>query len=133
MPRPLSSSEGVTLSLLDKCALAMFLTLTLSKSLNVVERNTYPISLYLVGYVQHVYGCIGYNCWGLSVMCFFPLRLEQYELLSDIQEIRGFLRIDGWEGVSFPYLRNLKIIGSQNGTKFTTTCGTGIKRKTISC
>ena len=65
------------------------------------------------------------------VMCSFPLRLEQYEVLSGIQEIRGLLRIQGWEGVSFPYLRNLKIIGSQNGTKFTTQCGTGMDRKNI--
>ena len=66
-------------------------------------------------------------------MASFPLRLEQYELLSDIQEIRGLLRIEGWRGVSFPYLRNLKIIGSQNGTKFTATCGTEMKRKGGSC
>ena len=65
----------------------------------------------------------------LYYMASFSLRLEQYELLSDIQEIRGLLRIQGWDGVSFPYLRNLRIIGSQNGTKFTTTCGTGADRK----
>jgi len=55
---------------------------------------------------------------------FLPfLSLTRLELLSTIQEIRGPLRIDGWPGQTFPYLRNLRRIGHPNGTTLTTNCG----------
>ena len=51
------------------------------------------------------------------------LSLTRLELLSTIQEIRGPLRIQGWTGQAFPYLRNLRRIGHPNGTTLTQNCG----------
>ena len=54
----------------------------------------------------------------------FPfLSVTRLELLSTIQEIRGPLRIEGWEGQTFPYLRNLRRIGHPNGTTLSIQCG----------
>ena len=47
---------------------------------------------------------------------------SQLELLSTIQEIRGPLRIQGWVGVSFPYLKNLRLVGDTDNT-LPITCG----------
>ena len=46
----------------------------------------------------------------------FLSSLSRLELLSTITEIRGYLRIDGWRQQTFPYLRNLRRVGSPNGT-----------------
>ena len=46
----------------------------------------------------------------------FLSSLSRLELLSTITEIRGYLRIDDWRQQTFPYLRNLRRVGSPNGT-----------------
>ena len=62
-------------------------------------------------------------CVSPFIMCMFMLSVssrpseEQLHYLENITEIRGALRIQGWSGESFPYLKNLKYIGSANGTK----------------
>ncbi len=42
---------------------------------------------------------------------------EQLQLLETITEIQGVLNIQSWSRTSFPYLKNLQYIGSENGTK----------------
>ena len=44
----------------------------------------------------------------------FHSSLPALEVLSTIQEIRGALQIIGYPGTTFPYLRNLRRVGSQN-------------------
>ena len=48
--------------------------------------------------------------------------VDNLELLSTIQEIRGPLRIQFWDGESFPYLRNLRVIGAENATTINAPC-----------
>ena len=55
----------------------------------------------------------------------FLSSLSRLELLSTITEIRGYLRIDGWRQQTFPYLRNLRRVGSPNGTAVNTFCNDG--------
>lgn len=47
---------------------------------------------------------------------------DNLEVLSTIQEINGPLRIQGWDGQSFPYLRNLRVVGD-NATTLPVLCG----------
>ena len=56
---------------------------------------------------------------------FFLSSLSRLELLSTITEIRGYLRIDDWRQQTFPYLRNLRRVGSPNGTAVNTFCNDG--------
>ena len=46
----------------------------------------------------------------------FLSSLSRLELLSTITEIRGYLRIDDWRQQTFPYLRNLRRVGSPKCT-----------------
>ena len=64
------------------------------------------------------------SCILLSLYSHVPISShEELELLSTIREIRGPLRIQGWDGRSFPYLRNLRRIGHENGSKINLPCG----------
>ena len=38
--------------------------------------------------------------------------MSALEVLSTIREIRGALRIEGYLGANFPFLRNLRMVGS---------------------
>jgi hypothetical protein len=40
------------------------------------------------------------------------------EALSTIEEIRGTLSVENYTGTTFPYLRNLKVVGSYNTPYF---------------
>ena len=56
---------------------------------------------------------------------------EQFEILLSLQEIRGPLRIQQWDGVSYPYLRNLRIIGGENASTITLNCGGSLSKHNI--
>ena len=66
--------------------------------------------------------------WHISMSSLWsslPSSLSRLELLSTITEIRGYLRIQGWQHQTFPYLRNLRRIGSPNGTTDNSFCNDG--------
>lgn len=58
------------------------------------------------------------------MLIFDTFSVSSLEILSTIQEIHGFLRIQDYEHESFPYLRNLRRIGSINSTDlYMLVCG----------
>ena len=52
---------------------------------------------------------------------------SRLEILSTIEEIRGPLRIERFPSPTFPYLRNLKRIGSPDTEMSVTACGSESK------
>ena len=69
--------------------------------------------------------CMAYFNVAPSFLPSFLSSLSRLELLSTITEIRGYLRIQGWGEETFPYLRNLRRIGSPNGTADNSFCNDG--------
>ena len=74
---------------------------------------------------MYVHVCMGYFNVAPSSLPPFLSSLSRLELLSTITEIRGYLRIEGWEDQTFPYLRNLRRVGSPNGTAENIFCNDG--------
>ena len=110
-PAPLSSLGTVPLWLLVGCILVMHQALSSETACTHVPACT------LIPDPIH----------GTTYICSH----DNLELLSTIQEIRGPLRIQAWDGESFPYLRNLRVVGD-NATTITVGCG-GVDSKFLEC
>ena len=107
---------GVTLSLLAESVLDLL-------------ENQISSEL-LVHVVVYLHVCMAYfNVTPLNLtppsLPSFLSSVSRLELLSTITEIRGHLRIQGWQDQTFPYLRNLRRIGSPNGTADNSFCNDG--------
>ena len=68
-------------------------------------------------------------CHFISLTSFFLSSSSRLEILSTITEIRGPLRIQSWQGQTFPYLRNLRRVGHPNGTTLDLLCNDGQRCK----
>lgn len=64
--------------------------------------------------------CSNFDLYTIALFLLFSL--SHLEVLSTIMEIRGPLRIQGWQGETFSYLRNLRRIGHTNGTTLNRVC-----------
>ena len=121
MKTPLTGSVGVTLSLLTESVLELLENQISSEVVylhmymryfNVTPSNLPPPSLTPPSLA-------------LPSLPSFLSSLSRLELLSTITEIRGYLRIERWQDQTFPYLRNLRRVGSPNGTADNTFCNDG--------
>ena len=119
MKTPLTGSVGVTLSLLAESVLELLENQISSELLVVV---------YLHVYMRY------FNVTPLNLpppslappsLPSFLSSVSRLELLSTITEIRGHLRIQGWQDQTFPYLRNLRRVGNPSGTADNTFCNDG--------
>lgn len=73
--------------------------------------------------IERFRGCNIVVSGGINIGTVTGFSNEELELLSTIREIRGPLRIQGWDGTSFSYLHNLRRIGHENGDKINLRCG----------
>ena len=126
MKTPLTGSVGVTLSLLEESVLELLENQISSELLVVVYLHVY-MRYFNVTPLNLPPPSLAPPSLALPSLPSFLSSVSRLELLSTITEIRGYLRIEGWQDQTFPYLRSLRRVGSPNGTADNTFCNDGLR------